>query len=143
MQLSHVLLTSGRSIDLTALRLSSTYGEFLEGYPFNRFNEMKIKGLLSSTHRHFPATPVHLVPPLRDYPDEEPGPFGPMELLPPVTCVGNFRSTPLAPEAEPYLYHSNLTVIWFQKTPEVPQGSEAVAGLRGVDWDALARDEEL
>lgn len=33
MPLSRIALSSGRSIELTELRMSSTYGEMLEGYP--------------------------------------------------------------------------------------------------------------
>ncbi|WP_326581587.1 hypothetical protein OIE69_40410 [Actinacidiphila glaucinigra] len=40
MSLSHVLLSSGRSIELTELRMSSTYGGMLEGYPCKRINDI-------------------------------------------------------------------------------------------------------
>ena len=44
-----------------------------------------------------PATPVHLVPPPREYPDQYAGGLGPVEVLPAVACVGSFRSTALDP----------------------------------------------
>ncbi|MDQ0600554.1 hypothetical protein QF037_004899 [Streptomyces canus] len=141
--LARLVLTSGRSIDLSELRLSSTYGGMLEGYPCKPVNEMKIKGLLQSAERDFPRTPVHLVPPPREYPDQYAGAFGPVEVLPSVACVGRFRSDAMNPAHDPVLYRSDLTVIWFQPTTQVPSGCDAEAGLRDVAWDELARDYEL
>lgn len=40
MSLSHIPLSSGRSIELTELRMSSTYGGMLEGYPCKPINDM-------------------------------------------------------------------------------------------------------
>ncbi|MBO4258920.1 hypothetical protein GRC12_34410 [Streptomyces griseorubiginosus] len=143
MSLTRVILTSGRSVELTELRLSSTYGRMLEGYPCRLVNDMKIKGLLHTAERVFPTTPVHLVPPAREYPDQYSGAFGPVEVLPPVACVGSLHSAPLDPAHDPVLYRSSLTVIWFQPTPDVPHECDAEAGLREVDWAELARDFEL
>lgn len=143
MSLTRVILTSGRSVDLTELRLSSTYGGMLEGYPCKLVNDRKIKGLLRTAERAFPSSPVHLVPPAREYPDQYSGAFGPVEVLPPVACVGSLHSTALDPAHDPVLYRSSLTVIWFQPTPRVPDECAAEAGLREVDWAALARDFEL
>jgi hypothetical protein len=47
------------------------------------------------------------------------------------------------PAHDPVLYRSNLTVIWFQPTTQVPSGCDAETGLREVAWDELARDYEL
>lgn len=143
MPLTRVVLASGRSVELMELRLSSTYGGFLEGYPCERVNEMKLRGLLRAAEAASPTTPVHLVPPPRERPDGEAGPFGPVEILPPVACVGTFRSTAMAPENDPVLHRSALTVLWFQPTPQVPSEDEADAGLRSVRWEELARDYEL
>ncbi|MEV0175043.1 hypothetical protein AB0I00_28490 [Streptomyces sp. NPDC050803] len=143
MSLTRVVLTSGRSLDLAELQLSSTYGGMLEGYPCKPVNEMKLRGLLHCAERDHPTTPVHLIPPTREYPDQYSGAFGPVEVLPPVACVGSFRSTALDPANDPILYRSHLIVIWFQPTPAVPAGCEAVAGLRELDWEELAQDYEL
>ncbi|KUO19636.1 hypothetical protein [Streptomyces dysideae] len=143
MSLTRVVLSSGRSIDLSELRISSTYGGMLEGYPCKPVNDMKIKGLLHTAERAFPATPVHLVPPPREYPDQYAGAFGPVEVLPPVACVGAFHSTARDRDHDPVLYRSALTVIWFQPTPEVPSGCDAEAALRDVAWEELAQDYEL
>lgn len=143
MSLTRVVLASGRSLDLGELRLSSTYGGTLEGYPCKPVNEVKIKNLLRSAERAFPTAPVHLVPAQREYPDQYAGGFGPVEVLPAVACVGVFRSTALDPAHDPVLYRSALTVVWFQPTAEVPSGCDAEDALRDVPWEKLARDYEL
>lgn len=101
MTLSRLVLTSGRRVDLGELRLTSTYGEMLDGYPCRPVNELRIKGLLRSAEHDYPTAPVHLVPPPHEYPDHYPGAFGPVEMLPAVACVGVFRSTALTPPAIP------------------------------------------
>ncbi|KOU62607.1 hypothetical protein ADK57_24695 [Streptomyces sp. MMG1533] len=143
MSLTRVVLTSGRSLDLSELRFSSTYGGMLEGYPCKPVNEMRIKGLLRAAERTFPTTPVHLVPPPREYPDQYAGGFGPVEVLPSVACLGSFRSTALNPDHDAILYRSALTVVWFQPTTQVPSGCDAEAALRDIAWEELARDYEL
>ncbi|MET8981552.1 hypothetical protein ABZX85_38760 [Streptomyces sp. NPDC004539] len=143
MSLTHVVLLSGRSIELSDIRLSSTYGGMLEGYPCARVNDMKINGLLRGAEHDSPRTPVHLVEPPREYRDDGvKGPFGPVEILPPVACVAFFRSAPVSPSLDPLLHHSTLTVIWFQPTPHVPSGTDADTRLRALDWEKLARDAE-
>ncbi|MEU2711348.1 hypothetical protein [Streptomyces sp. NPDC007205] len=143
MSLSHILLSSGRSIELTELRMSSTYGGMLEGYPCKPMNDMKVSGLRREAERSFPSTPVHLVPPFREYPDQTAGAFGPVEVLPSVACVGVFRSTAVAPELDPVLHRSALTVVWFQPIPDVPSGEDADLALRSIRWEELAQDYEL
>ncbi|MFF4832304.1 hypothetical protein [Streptomyces sp. NPDC001315] len=143
MSLSRVILTSGRSVDLCELRLSSTYGGMLEGYPCRPVNDMRIRGLLRTAERAFLASPVHLVPPAREYPDQYAGGFGPVEVLPAAACVGSFRATALDPSHDPVMYRSALTVVWFQPSPQPPAGEDADAGLRELAWEELARDYEL
>src|SRR5690606_9012684 len=60
MSLARVVLTSGREVNLSELRLSSTYGGLLEGYPCKPLNDLWIKGLLRSAAQAFPGAPVHL-----------------------------------------------------------------------------------
>jgi len=143
MSLTQVVLQSGRSIELSAIRLHSTYGDMLEGYPCARVNDMKINGLLRGAERDSPLSPVHLIDPPREYRDDEPkGPFGPVEILPAVACVATFRSAPVSPSLDPALHHSTLTVIWFQQTPHIPTGTEADTRLRALNWEKLAHDDE-
>jgi hypothetical protein len=102
-----------------------------------------VNGLLRAAERAFPTTPVHLVPPALEYPDQTAGKFGPVELLPAVACVGAFQSTALDPEHDPVLYRSALTVVWFQPAPNVPSSTSADPALSGVRWEELAQDYEL
>lgn len=143
MALARVVLASGRSVDLSELRMSSTYGGPLEGYPCKPLNDSKIRWLLRSAEETFPGAPVHLVPPPREYPDQYAGAFGPVEVLPAVACLGSFRSEALGPSHDRALYRSRLTVAWFQPTTRVPSGCDAEPALRHVCWEELARDEEL
>jgi hypothetical protein len=143
MALARLTLASGRSVVLSELRLSSTYGEMPEGYPCRPVNEVRIQGLLRSAEDAFPTAPVHLVPPPREYPDQYAGAHGPVEILPSVACVGFFRSTALDPAHDPVLYGSRLAIVWFQPTTDMPSGCDAEEALRDVAWDELAQDHEL
>ncbi|MFE6913749.1 hypothetical protein [Streptomyces rubiginosohelvolus] len=143
MSLSHVVLASGRSVELTEIRMESTYAGFLEGYPCKRINDMKTRGLRRRAEQDFPALPFHLVPPVLAYPDETGGAFGPVEVLPSVLCVGVFRSTVVDAGLDPVMHRSALVVAWFQDTAVVPSGEDADPALRGIDWDAVALDHEL
>ncbi|MFG3255439.1 hypothetical protein [Streptomyces sp. NPDC048172] len=143
MSLSHIALSSGRSIELTELRMSTTYEGMLEGYPCQRINDMKASGLLRQAERAFSFAPVHLVPPSREYPDQTAGAFGPVEVLPSVACIGVFGSTAVDPELDAVLHRSALIVAWFQATPEIPSGQDADPALRDIRWDELAQDYEL
>ncbi|WP_098008945.1 hypothetical protein [Streptomyces sp. sk226] len=139
MSLGHIVLLSGRSIRLTELRMSSTYGGILEGYPCKRINDRKVSWVQRQAELAFPSTPVHLVPPSREYPDESAGAFGPVEVLPSVACVGVFDSTAL----DSAMDGSTLTVAWFQPAAEVPAGEDADLALRSIRWEELAQDYEL
>ncbi|EFL33292.1 conserved hypothetical protein [Streptomyces viridochromogenes DSM 40736] len=143
MALARLVLASGRSVDLADLRFSSTYGDLPAGYPCKPVNDLRIRGLLHAAERDRPGTPVHLVPPPREYPDQYAGGLGPVEVLPAVACLGLFHSTALDPVHDPVLYRSRLAVLWFQSTPRLPYGCEAEPGLRDLDWAGLARDARV
>jgi hypothetical protein len=143
MPLSHIVLSSGRSIELTELRMSSTYGGMLEGYPCRRINDMTVSGLLREAERAFSFAPVHLVQPAREYPAQAAGAFGPVEVLPSVACIGVFRSTAVDPELDAVLHRSALVAAWFQATLDVPSGERADLALRDIRWEELAQDHEL
>ena len=142
MSLAHIVLASGRSIDLSDVRMTSTYSGMLEGYPFRRWNDRKIEGLIKATEKTSPWVPVHLVPPVREHPDHPAGSFGPVELLPSVTCVGLFDSQAIDPELDSVMHYSALTVVWFQASPVVPSGDDADHGLLSIRWDDVAKDFE-
>jgi hypothetical protein len=129
MTLTRINLASGRTIGLPELRMSSTYGGLLEGYPFKRMNDLKLSSLATRAANAFPARPVYLLPATREHPDETAGAFGPVELLPAVTCIGSFTSAALSPEHDAVLYYSALTVVWFQAAPAIPTGDDAEQAL--------------
>lgn len=143
MTLARLTLSSGRTVALSELRLSSTYGGMLEGYPFQRLNDLKLKNLLVTAEKTFPGSPVHLVTPPREYPDSSAGAFGPVELLPAVTCIGSFTSKSIEPANNPLLHRSTLTIVWLQATPTVPGSDGAEPALITVPWESLAKDFEL
>ncbi|MEV0278078.1 hypothetical protein AB0I22_17085 [Streptomyces sp. NPDC050610] len=143
MSLSRISLMSGRSVELTELRMSSTYGGMLEGYPCKPINDMKVSSLHRQAARAFPSTPVHLVPPSYEYPDETAGAFGPVEVLPGVACIGTFRSAAIALGLDAVLHRSALAVVWFQTVLDVPSGENADFALRSIRWEELAQDHEL
>jgi hypothetical protein len=142
MALAHMVLSSGRSIELSEIRMSSTYGGMLEGYPFQRWNDLKLERLVKNAEKARLRVPVHLVEPVRELPDLPVGGFGPVELLPAVTCVGSFTSHPINPERDSMLHHSALTVLWFQEAPVVPSAEVADHGLLGICWNDIAKDFE-
>ncbi|MET9606492.1 hypothetical protein ABZZ17_15645 [Streptomyces sp. NPDC006512] len=141
--LSHIRLASGRTAEVSEIRLRTTYGDMLEGYPFARLNDLNLSGLLHRAAQAFPGIPAHLVPPRRDLPDLPGGAFGPLETLPAVTCVALLTSVPVDPGLDPALHYSALTVAWLQDEPRIPNGDAADPSLLTLDWDALALDREL
>ncbi len=143
MALTKIHLSSGRSIELSDVRLSSTYGGFLEGYPSRRFNDLKLDRTLRNAREAAPSTPAHLVDPVRHLPDNTPGSFGPVEVLPAVTCVGRFISPPVDPARDAVSYYSALTLVWFQDTPVLPSEEDADTALRDLRWEDLAEDFEI
>jgi hypothetical protein len=124
------------------LRLSSAYGGILEGYPCKVLNDRRLEGLIHHARDAFPSFPVHLVPPVRDYPDTPAGAFGPVEVLPVVTCMGAFTSQPVDPDRDSVLYFSALTIVWFQASLSFPSGEDADSALRAVCWNDIAADLE-
>jgi hypothetical protein len=143
MSMTRITLTSGRTVALSELRLSATYGGMLEGYPFRMLNDRRIAAAVRGAELDFPQRPVHLVEPVRELPDTPAPAFGPVEMLPFVTCVGALSSEPVDPGHDPALFRSVLTVVWFQAAAAVPEGEDADPGLRSVPWDEVARDVEL
>ncbi|MFI6862926.1 hypothetical protein ACIBKZ_24045 [Streptomyces sp. NPDC050421] len=142
MSLSHLTLSSRRSIDLAELRLRSTYGGLLEGAPTQRVNERITAHLVRTAETAYPGRPVHLIPPettARGWADHR---GEPIEDLPAVACIGAFNSTEIDPAHNSGWYFSALVVVWFQPTPDPPTNDNAPAALRGLPWEDLARDLE-
>ncbi|MDI2131044.1 hypothetical protein [Yinghuangia seranimata] len=141
MPLAYIALASGRSVELTDLRVDMTYAGVLEGGPFKRLNDEIVASSVRYAEKAFPGTPVHLVEPVRTPLDREPNPRrGPAELLPSVRCVGGFSSAPLDTDLESGLDYSRLVVVWFQPEPALPTSEGTQALLRDIPWESLAED---
>jgi len=144
--LARVELDSGREIRLSELHLESTYGGLIEGYPMARLNDAIVAGLAARAARVLPGAPVHVVEPVRTV-SEDPGPgrwpFGSPEYLASVICMGRFSSGPVNSELDAVLHYSRLVVVWLQDDPVVPDGQDAAAGLRALQWEQWAQDAQV
>ena len=149
MALSHVVIGTGRDLELSELHLESTYAGLIEGYPRAFLNDRIVGRLASQAGRLMPGAPAHVLEPDREYPEAEPGfrwAFGPPEWLPPVICIGRFSSYPVDPDLDPVLHYSRLVVAWFQAdpaVPAVPADQQMCEALRTLRWDELAEDSEI
>jgi hypothetical protein len=144
--LAWISLSSGRSVELTSLTISSTYGGLLEGYPNARMNDALTARLGRRREFAHGSQPVHVITPPRLCPESGRGagrmPFGPVETLPPVYCEGSFRSGPVDDELDPVLHVSWLMIVWFQEDLARPVADFAAAAVHGLAWEALAEDIE-
>ncbi|MFB8166755.1 hypothetical protein ACFC60_02245 [Kitasatospora purpeofusca] len=143
MALAHVVLESGRSIELSILRMAETYDGLLMGYPTREMNDAIVAEAVEQAEKTYPSLPVHLVEPPRVPREIRRPTFGPMEQLPGVLCTGYFTSEPVNPELESVLHISRLIVVWFQADSALPSLETATPGLCGVPWNAKAEDREV
>ncbi|WP_049568615.1 hypothetical protein [Streptomyces sp. SBT349] len=144
MSLGRVVLNSRRWIDLSEVRLSSTYGGMMEGYPTKRVNDFILRSRVRVAEEAYPGRPVHLVPPVIESPEQPAGRTRePVEMLPAVACIGAFESSEIDPAHDSGWYVSMLTVVWFQPTADIPSEDGADPALRDLAWEELARDFEL
>jgi hypothetical protein len=137
---TRVVLETGRHISLTDLEISATYGRLLEGYPCARVNDTMILAAARQPQARFGGVPSHVIEPERSYPDQPPGPWGPVELLPTYKCTGLFRSTPVDLALDAVTHDSRLTVTWFQQDLDDPVARFVRAVIAGLDWESLAVD---
>ncbi len=135
-------LDAGFDVHLHWVEMTLTYGGLIEGVPRQRMNdELFIGRTMEQTRGKWTQYPVHLIPPSRTIPDNHqrfdrhgPHPYGLVEYLPPVQCIGLFEAG--IPNAE----SSCLVVIWFQDHSDTLIHPEAATELRRIPWDDLARD---
>lgn len=140
MALSSLTLLSHRTIRLTELRLSSTYGGLLEGVPTREVNDRLIRYRTDAAQRAYPSFPVHLIEPERTLTGRESRRGEPVEELPAVACMGVFDSSEIDPAHDDGWWYSLLTVVWFQPTARVPGDGYVPAGLRELAWEEFAKD---
>jgi len=141
---SQIITVTGRQLELRELSQSLTYGGLLEGLPTRRRNQKYLENVVAR-HQTPQQPPVFLITPAETAIELEPGetyPFGDPATLPRITCVGLFRSTPVA-AADAVLNRSELRVVWLQNEFALPIEASIMEDLSKLDWDALAANVEL
>ncbi|MGE0873408.1 MAG: hypothetical protein AB7O31_01925 [Burkholderiales bacterium] len=119
-----ISLAAGRVVSLVRLQQSGTYYGLLAGRPDTRGDLQYVERLKREA--------VALLPEVGSAVLLEPPSIAP---LPAVACIGVLDSGPLArPGAEPY---SSVAVLWFQDEFGAP-AAYALAGIAGLDWEAVA-----
>jgi hypothetical protein len=144
MAIADLILTSGRDVDLVRLEVI-TAGAWLEGYPSARWNDMELDALALSLVERYPHAGTHVIEPSRTRPEPPgapPGPFGPIERLPVIRCIGVLTSHHISEDADPILTASTLVVAWYQPEAVLPFDDTTRAQLEALDWDRLARDHD-
>ncbi|NMO15636.1 hypothetical protein HPC49_03045 [Pyxidicoccus fallax] len=136
-------LATGRIIHLRALDQSHVYEGLLEGAPTKKMNQ-GILGRLLEEARNLKAGEPYLVTP-RETPIEmserlRPYPFGEPAALPPIACVGRFRS--FQPARDKNCDASELVVVWLQDSFAFPIAPGVEEHLKALDWERLAHDFE-
>jgi hypothetical protein len=123
------------TIRLRSIEMMMTYGGLIEGMPTAPFNDRRIEGLQKRLGPN-----VYVVPPSRTVDARRVDHRGePMELLPPVQCVGLFHGPP-TPRAVDDWWHTSLKVVWFQDAGGQVVHPEAAARMHDMPWDDLAQD---
>jgi hypothetical protein len=139
---TRVVLETGRQISLTDLEISATYDRLLGGNPCARVNDTMILARARQPQARFGGMPSHVIEPERSYPDQPPGAWGSVELLPAYKCTGLFRSAPVDLALDAGTHASRLSVTWFQQDLDDPVVRFVVAAVAGLDWESLAVDGE-
>ena len=130
-------LSTGRRVWAPSLRIESTYSGLHCGYPTRLINDMTLERVPGYATRSLDEWPVHLIEPGRrivDVPYARPD--SPREDLPHCWIVAEFKSLSIDDES----CGSLLYVVWFQDEPFPIPSEAALARLREVDWDSLAKD---
>jgi hypothetical protein len=137
-----ITLGTGRTLTLHALAQELTYEGLLEGVPTTKFNESLMNGVVKRQRTTGPSISVHLVAPVEtpiDMGHSYMSSFGEPARLPSVTCIGRFRSEPIAKEGSGW--YSELTIVWFQSEFAMPFEPRVLEEIIRLDWDALAADD--
>ncbi len=112
------------------------YNGLLEGLPTREMNAGMIEHARSEArtrtgHESFLIEPAQTqIQDVGDYP------FGEPAALPAIGCVADFVSFGGN-------YYTSLTVIWFQDDYAFPISPEAERALVALDWENLAKEQEL
>ena len=136
MSKSELILASGRTIHLNSLHQWAVYSGLLEGLPTREMNAGMIERACGEARTRNGHEPF-LIEPVQTPIEEEGGyPFGEPAALPAIGCVADF----VAFGGD---YYTSLTVIWFQDDYAFPISLEAERALVALDWEKLAKEQEL
>lgn len=123
------------ALHLISLEQSLVYAGLIEGLPTDRTNGWKLDAL----RQRYPKG--HLIEPEQTpIPWEGRYPFGRPQRLPSVQCVAQLRGPGFT---DTVMYHSGLTLLWFQDDWAMPVAPHIVAAIEALDWAALAEEWEL
>ncbi|SHM27727.1 hypothetical protein [Cryptosporangium aurantiacum] len=141
MDLGEVLVLGGRTIRLTSVELSRTYGGLIEGYPNSRLNDAHLQRARGRLETRYPRTPTYVLEPARTlHPERNFSRGRPWEELPAVECRGFFTSTTIGPPGEYGLGMSCLAVAWWQDHDGAIFSDSARPAFATLDWKAHAED---
>jgi hypothetical protein len=144
MGLTNLRLADGRTVDLTHLEVSRTYGGYLEGFPSAGVNDRHLARLAQRLTERYSHKGVHVLPSKRTTDATVTGFHGePKEELPPIECVGIFEGAPITDPREAAWRMSLLVIAWHQDDLTLPFDDDAKARLAAVDWNRHARDCEM
>lgn len=135
-----LILSSGRRVHLVSLHQENIYAGLLEGVPTREMNQGTIEHLRDEATERTGREPFILQPvqtPIERGGGADPYPFGDPALIPPIACVAELESS-----GSSVLYHTHLTVIWFQDDYAFPLAAPIESALLALDWDRLAVEEE-
>jgi hypothetical protein len=133
-------LSDGRAVRLRSLDQWSVYAGLLEGLPTRERNERQIEHVVLKAKEQDRHPPFLIVPIQEPIEVGESHPLGEPTRLPPVGCVGRFRSP--KPAHDQAMDCSDLTIVWFQSDYAFPLSPEVERAIITVDWVNLARDSE-
>lgn len=132
-------LSTGRMIRASSLCIEETYAGVLEGYPSSITNDSLLANLpIRATKTILGPSSVHIIEPQRKA-EVIPGFYRPAEFLQPYWVAAYFRSSHMNRGN----HASDLILIWFQDKPFPIPSEDALAKLREVNWEQLARDFEI
>lgn len=130
-------LASGRKITLEELVQCRTYAGLLAGYPTRPLNRRRVERAIERARESLIGTPL-LIEPVETDCGAPTGADEPRVELPPITCIGSFRSD--APARDLEEVDSYLTVVWFQPEWALPIDAAIIHRIEAVDWELLATD---
>ena len=116
------------------LSQTAIYADVLEGVPNREINDRIVAQALEVGQRLYWLAPA-LIPPIQHSLGGNPL----KAALPPVRCIGRFRS--LQPAHDPNAERSEACIVWFQAEFAFPIEPEIVQAIQTLKWAEIARDD--